>query len=257
MQFVNLQRFDFGALRDFSLPKDLANEDLPEPSKPVEVVAPPPPPPPPTYTVEQLENERQGAYENGYSKGVQDGIAKARRADTDRETALLATIKQCNEEIAQFKAEHQMLLQQKEPEIMRLSYEIARAVVQQALSENQAMLVEALVKDCLPYLMREPMVTLTVNPETAPLVQEWFGKFAEQKQYDGMLRIVEDKKCEPTDGKLAWASGDAETRQELIWQRIRQRLHLNPLPQETTLAGSELPPQDGVLDQTINTPPME
>lgn len=256
MQFVNLQRFDFGSLRDFSMPKDIANDILPEPVKPVEA-APPPPPPPPTYTVEQLENERQGAYENGYSKGLQDGIAKARRADTDRETALLATIKQCNEEIAGFKAQYEALIQQKAPEVMRLSYEIARTVIQQALSENQAMLVEALVKDCLPYLMREPMVTLTVNPETAPLVQEWFAKLAEQKQYDGMLRIVEDKKYEPTDGKLAWASGDAETRQELIWQRIRQRLHLNDIPPETTLAGTELPPQDAIPDQTTNIPPME
>ncbi len=226
MQFVNLQRFDFGALRDFSRPREAANDDI-ELSQPIETVAQPAPPPPPTFTVEQLERERQSAHQQGYEKGIIDGMEKARKADADREAALITLMQQWNQLITTFKTDYMTLIGEKKQEVTKLSYEIARTVAQKALKDDSTALVQSLVIDCLPYLISEPILTLTIHPENAEKIKEWFGKIAVDYQYDGMLRIVEDTGMNATDGRLAWTNGDAETKQENIWQNIRQRLHVD------------------------------
>lgn len=220
------KRFDFLSLRDFSV--------VPERVSAVRVVAvqmeeaPPPPPPPPSFTEKELNAAAAQAKEEGFRKGFEEGSLKAQNADAEREAQLMAIMRQCCERMTRFREGYAQHLADQREALTRLAVAVAKHVAGTSLRAAPEVPVAQMVAECLPLLLAEPRVNITVHPSIITLMKDRLEEVGRHAGYDGTLMLEADVGMAPTDCHIQWQGGSAHTSYEETWRAIEERLLQTP-----------------------------
>lgn len=229
-----LQRYDFGTLRDFRGPIQISTKVLEE----IAVEAPPPPPPP-TFSEDQLQMARIDAKKLGYNEGFMAGMAQAEtERDThthNAQTALAAMVDQVDQVLSTY---HNVLKQQS-LQLSELALVVAKKVAGEALKKNSVDVIAALVVSSLPMLLPRPRVTIELHPDTLAAGEMFLMTYMAQKDYDGALMFRANPALGTADARIDWGTGLIERSSEALWNDVEQLLARIPLELELTTAGEK------------------
>lgn len=222
-----LQRYDFGSLRDFRKPIQFSDAALP-----VEEEATPPPPPPPTFGEAEMQSARIEAKKLGYNEGFLAGQAQAAAvADAAQQDANQA-IGALSEQIATLSNSYTELLKQESLNVSELALLIAKKVAGEALRERDVDVISALVVRCLPVIFSRPRLNIELHPDTLPKAQQRLQDYMVAQGYEGDLQFRANATLGVHDARLDWGKGVAERSTEALWQDISRLLERVPLELE-------------------------
>lgn len=231
MAEMEVKRFDFFSLRDFSAAKEEPIIAVEIPVVVEEPPPPPPPPPPPTFSEQQLEAACQQAREEGFKKGVDEGAERSRKADAEREAQLTAIMKKACENITVFRTEYAASIQAQQEQLTRLALAVAQHVCGATMRRTPDGAASQMVSECLPMLLAEPRIVITVHSSIITLMKNTLEEVGRQAGYDGTLILEPDDALHPADCHLQWRGGSARSSQEEIWNAIEEKLlHIPVMP---------------------------
>lgn len=227
-----LQRFDFGTLRDFRGPIQISTKALDAAAE-----APPPPPPVPTYSEDQMQIARIDAKKLGYNEGFMTGMAQAEtERDTHNHNAQTA-ITALGDQIGQVLSTYESVLKQQSLQLSELALLVAKKVAGAALEKNSVEVIAALVVASLPTLLPRPRVTIELHPDTMAAGEMFLMTYMTQKGYDGALTLRANPEFGPSDARIDWGTGQIERTSEALWNDIEQLIARIPLELELPTAG--------------------
>lgn len=225
-----LQRFDFGALRDFRGPISFTSD---MPVMP-EAVEPPPPPPPPTYSEDQLQQARIEAKKMGYQEGFAAGLSQANAETESRQIAADEAMKHIAAQIGGLAGQYMQILEAQSSEVSELALLIARKVAEQALSERGVEAIVSMVGRCLPVIYLRPRLVVELNPETLPVAEARLKTLLREEGFEGELQFRANPALGVSDTRLDWGNGAAERSEQALWKQIEALLGRMPIGLELT-----------------------
>lgn len=194
---------------------------VPEQPAPV-VIAPPAPPP---ITRQEVEAARAEGHARGRQEGEQAAEAKRNREQEEREEAQRRLMEVVSNRITLAAEAHKAQIAAMEHAALRLSAGIARKVAGEALKRDPYAAVESLLKQSLPLLLGEPVVTVHVAPKRLEGLRQTIDTIRTQLSgFEGKLQVLEDATLEDNDCRVEWRSGHAERRDETLWAEIEALL---------------------------------
>lgn len=223
----NLQRFDFGTLRDFRGPIQFAPPPAPE-----ETEAPPPPPPAPTFSEEELQLARIEAKKLGYNEGFLAGQAQAQsEADAEAASAQLA-LQTISQQVAALSGTYAEVLKRQSLDVSELVLMIAKKVADEALLINSVDTIAALVTSCLPAIYTRPRITVEMNPATMKRASDAVQEHIRALGYEGEVLFRGNPAIAVADARVDWGSGYAERSTDALWRDIEMLLARVPVELE-------------------------
>ncbi|QID17259.1 flagellar assembly protein FliH [Nitrogeniibacter mangrovi] len=191
----------------------------PEPA-PVELDSPEPPPEPETFepeadaeppfklpTAEDIERIHDEARKEGYAAGYEEATARGRMEALQLHTLvenLDAAMTQLDQDVAE--------------EVLALSLEVARQMVQHSMHEHPAMVVDV-VREALHHLP-QGRALIHLNPEDASLVREYLGEQLKHNEH----RLVEDDTVARGGCRVEAAGSMVDATVQTRWRRIMENL---------------------------------
>ena len=219
---IRLQRFDFGALRDFRGP--LVAAILPD-----EIIVVPEPPPPPTFSEDELNVARLKSHTQGYAEGFEAGLARAHeQADAKREAAE-ATMMQLGTLLQTLHHGYQQVLQDEAAAMSQLVLAIAKKVAGEALDANIAETITAHVARCLPVILAKPRLSIELHPDAFEQTIGPIESLLQASGYEGEIQFRANPQMHPHDGVFDWGAGQANRDTALLWQEIETLLASMPV----------------------------
>lgn len=221
-----VKRFDFFSLRDFAASDEY--DVAPSIVVPVVEEAPPPPPPPPTFSEREMEQAKAQSREDGYQKGMEEGMLRARRTDADQEAQLMNVMKQACESVTAFRAEYERHIDAQKESLTRLAVAVARHVAGAAMKTAPEVPVSHMISECLPMLLGEPRIAITIHPSIIPRMKDRLEEVGRQAGYDGTLILEPDDTLNPADCHIQWRGGSARSSLEETWRIVEEKLMQTP-----------------------------
>ncbi len=221
---VKLQRFDFGSLRDFRGPIQVAAETLAV----IEEEAPPPPPPP-TYNESELEQAQLDAKKQGYGEGFTAGIAQAKAESDQLQQRSEEALTQVAERLSGLDREYKQLLEEQSRDLSELVLKIAQKVAGEAIAADQLPVIQELTERCLPVILKRPRLVVELHPETLPRAEEALRRQLESGGFEGDVQFRLNPALDVADVRLDWGLGHAERSTQSIWKEIASLLERVPL----------------------------
>lgn len=171
---------------------------------------------------QEIEDEARAA---GHELGVADGQAAAAAEVDDMLTSMRGLI-------AMARAERHKIIEQAEPEIVRLSMMIAERVVHQHIAIDRNAVV-AMAKAAISRIVNRETVTVRVNPADIESIRE---------HRDGMvalndiahLRVIEDQRVDRGGVVVETEAGSIDAKVGTQLREARRALHVEeePIPLE-------------------------
>lgn len=222
-QELSIARFDFGALRDFSHPFEARTVHTP-----ILVdleVEPEAPPPPPTFSQEQLDQAVADAVAQGRLQGIEEGRQRAQHEELERQQATQAAITSLASQMQQAAIDYSQKLETRRQESVQLSVAVARQVCATALKHYPASLFDSLVARCLPIILRQPRLIVTMHPDMLDILENSLRQLRMETNYEGTIEMRGNTSLGAYDAKLQWEDGSAEIRMQDVWSTIEGILH--------------------------------
>lgn len=179
----------------------------------VETEAEPEEPPEPTFTPLQVEEARK----RGYAEGHRDGGEEASKSIEAETCRLLEAMGQELPRIAEAQTAANDRLSRQAAEVAAA---IARKFVPALLELNGSMEIEALVEQCLQYLIEQPKISVRVGARHAEAIEAHLRRMAEATGFDGRFIVEADDAMGPADCRIRWAGGGMERSAEAVWREI-------------------------------------
>lgn len=220
---TRLQRFDFGAMRDFRGP-------IPIHVTPADIeVALAPPPPPPSFNEAELEAVRHSAKAQGYQEGLIAGQSQARRdADQGQQNAN-ETIQQFATKLEGLEQQYHDLLARQSAELSELVLVIAKKVAGEALETRSIETIAALVTGCLPVIFSRPRVIVELHPDSMTAAVDRIESLLLARGFEGDIQFRANASLGLHDTQLDWGLGQASRSTAALWQEIETLLTRIPL----------------------------
>lgn len=246
---TRLQRFDFGAMRDFRKPVPVVIADemqatLPEAS-----------PPAPQFSEQELMTARSVARDEGYADGVATGLAQAAAAADAEQGRAMAAIKRLGEQLDQLQSRYADLIAHESQELSALVLMIARKVAGEALMANHARVIEALVAQCLPVFFSRPRLLIDLHPDALPVVSAQVTSLLQQRSFEGDVQFRGNAALDQADVMLDWGHGQARRSTAQLWQDIESLLQ--KMPPHLTSATPSIPNEPAAPDMQAILPVAE
>ena len=230
-----LQRYDFGALRDFRGPIQHAVAQAAE-----ETVVAPPPPPAPTYSEEQMQMARIDAKKLGFNEGVLAGLAQA-EAEAEANTAASdQAMLAISEQVITLSNSYTQVLKQQSLDVSELALMIAKKVAAEALNQHSVDVIAALVVRCLPVIYGRPRIMVELNPDTLPHAEARLKEYLVNHGYEGDIQFRANPALASSDASVDWGSGFAERSAATLWHDIELLLSRIPLELELPQTAHEV-----------------
>ncbi|MFM9890545.1 MAG: hypothetical protein ACKVOE_07910 [Rickettsiales bacterium] len=247
---TRLQRFDFGAMRDFRkpVPVAVAIDDA-------SLALPEAPPPPPKFSEQELNAARHVAHQEGYDDGLAAGLAQAAGAADGEETQAIAAMNRMAEQIDSLDARYGELIAHESQELSALVLMIARKVAGDALSAHYSDAIQTLVAQCLPVFLSRPRLLVDVHPDALVKVSSRVETLLQQRGFEGEVQFRSNAALDLADAVLDWGHGQARRSTQALWQEIETLL--GKLPIAVTLAAAANPPMLDVVETFNDTPTHE
>ena len=179
----------------------------------VETEAEPEEPPEPTFTLLQVEEARK----QGYAEGRRDGSEEASKAIEAETRQLLEAMGQALPRISEAQSAANDRLSRQAAEVAAA---IARKLMPALLERNGSAEIEALVEQCLQYLIEQPKISVRVGARHAEAIEAHLRTMAEATGFDGRFVVEPDDAMGPADCRIRWAGGGMERSADAVWQEI-------------------------------------
>jgi flagellar assembly protein FliH len=238
---LKLQRFDFGALRDFRGPITV---------KPVEEeihIEQPVVQAPPTFSEADIESARMAGKKSGYTDGFAAGLAQAKAESDQTAMDTDAIIQQLGESLVVAEKLYQHLLMKESTDLSSLILMIAKKVAGEALEARSIETITAMVTRCLPVLFSKPRLLIDVHPTMLQPVLERMETYLRAQGFEGDIQFRSNAELGPHDISLDWGAGQASRSTEQLWQEIETLIARIPLEitfAETLGTNPPTPPTD-------------
>lgn len=174
---------------------------------------PPPEPPAPTFSEEELEAVRQGAFAEGRAAG----LAEAEAAHGKRLADAVASLPEQFATLAQ-------TLEAQEAERSRAALESAITVVRklfpQLARDGGMEEIRAVVESCMERLRNEPRLMIRTADADLDALRESIEGSAARSGFEGKLVFLTDERIASGDLRIEWADGGAERDQAALWAEI-------------------------------------
>lgn len=188
----------------------------PEP-EPALVDEPPPPPPPPTFSEEELAKARDTAYQDGLAEGMRQGRSEALQGQGHLLNQMMGRMEgQLSELIKNQLAS----FAEAQDRTVQVALTIARKVVPSYAKHHGLGEVEALVRQCLAELSREPRLVVRTHDSLLDAVTTKVQALAALEGYQGQLVFLADERMGPGDCRVEWADGGLERDEARLWSEI-------------------------------------
>jgi flagellar assembly protein FliH len=234
-----LQRYDFGTLRDFRGPIVFT-----PPAQEAVEEAPPPPPPPPVFNEDQLQQARIEAKKLGFNEGFMAGMAQAEAESNIHEKNADKAMAVVAEQIVALSSTYTGLLKQQSGDISELALMIAKKVAGEALDAHNVEVIAALVVRCLPVIFTRPRLVVELHPDTLPKAEQKLQHYLLNLGYEGDLQFRVNLAIGPHDARLDWGTGVAERSTATLWQDIERLLARVPLELEIPAPPTPITPTE-------------
>lgn len=228
-----LQRFDFGTLRDFRGPIQISHpvlEDMAEQA--------PPPPPAPVFNEDQLQQARLDAKKLGYNEGFMAGMAQAQAEAEAHAANAEQAMRNIGEQVVALSNTYTDILKQQSHDVSELALLIAKKVAAEALNERSVETIAELVVRCLPVIYSRPRIIIDMHPDTLPKAEARLRDYLTSHGFEGDVQFRANPNLAAADARVDWGNGMAERSTAALWQDIDLLLKRVPLeleiPQPTT-----------------------
>ncbi len=223
---------------------DDAGEEAP---RPVETIEEPevdlPPPPAPLFSVEELEDARKNAYEEGYAKALEESNASVERQTAE---AVSQISRDLGDLAAVFESDRELRLK----ESLRLAGTLVGKLFP-GLSRQEGMReIETLLSECLQQLQEEPRLVIRSAVDHIDLLRERCDVLSSKTGFEGRFVILGEEEYGPSDVTLGWADGGAERNLTRQWHEIESLI-------ERSLATRENPKNAPVAAVPIENEPAK
>ncbi len=167
----------------------------------------PPEPPIKLPTADDIERIHDEAHKEGYAAGYEEGTARGRMEALQIHT-LLESFDKALTALDQDVAE----------EILALSIEVARQMVQKNMKEHPEMVVDV-VREALQQLP-QGRALIHLNPDDTSLVREYLGEQLQHNEH----RLVEDENVARGGCQVESAGSMVDATVQTRWRRIMENL---------------------------------
>lgn len=169
----------------------------------------------PVFTAGDIAHARDAAFAEGHAAG----IAEAEAAELGRARHALATM------AAQLGAASQdaaLLAERAAEEIARLLLDTLTTLLPALCARHGEAELRAVIRAVLPALMREPAVTVRINPLLAPAVRDELGRL--DPELAERVRLVPAETMPAGDVRVAWQDGAAVRDTRAVWDQVAAAL---------------------------------
>lgn len=167
------------------------------------------------------EEAQKKGYDEGYEKGYYDGIAKSKAEIEQKYAALLNSIKGIADTAI---AEKHKLIANTEDDIVDLSIEIAKKVVNKELSIDKEIII-GFVKEAIKLLEDKEKIIIYAHPQDIELIKTHREEFMELVDTTDSLHILPDEILEPGECRLESKSEIVDTDINYQFGVIKKKLH--------------------------------
>jgi len=130
---------------------------------------------------------KQG-YEEGFDKGYYDGLEKGKSEMGSKYASLITAL---NGMVNAAASEKTRLINESENEMVDLSLDIAKKVVNSEISANRSLVVN-FVKEAIKRLEDKEKIIVYAHPEDVETIKAHRGEFAELTDADNLIHILPD-----------------------------------------------------------------
>ncbi len=209
-QPLPLERFDFFSLQDFATPfvaetvaaiDDIA-EDVAEQAEA--------PPPPPSISEAEVEAAKQAAYEEGLAAGREEAEKEFQMEGLEATKKLAQSTELITEKMQDAQDVMNQHIAEQQDNLLGCAKLIAQKLALSALEKNAEHVLQDMVQHCLPHIIREPKLVITVAPEMAERLVFILDDASEKTGFKGEYAIHHDDSLQAGDIRLEWHNGSAE-----------------------------------------------
>lgn len=207
----------------------------------------------PTFSQEDMEKERQTAYQNGFAAGAQE--AKAAQ-DANMEILL----KNIDCQVAQVSSESTDFWGHQLSQLQRIALMITKKILPAYTEKNGLDEIEAVVTKVMTEMSQEPRLVFRVPESQFDDAKKQIDTIAAQAAYAGTLVILGDKELGISECRIEWADGGIERDLKKLWSDIDtvmaevQSLDEDDTPHQTEPCVIEEPSADVAADEPLEEP---
>lgn len=196
---AQVRKFMFDLSFDKPTAKQKAKEeDLPPPEE-----MEPEPEPPPVFSEEELISAREESFQAGREEGLRESEESRQFMETNAMRAVA-------EQLAGLFAAEKRSAEANQ----RASIQVAQALLKKlapSLAKREGLNdIEAMLRECLMRLGKEPRVVVKVAEDLAEAVRDKVDRLVIESGFEGRVVVVGTPGVKFTDCKVEWADGGAE-----------------------------------------------
>ncbi len=170
-------------------------------------------PPAPTFSEEELEAARQGAF----AEGKAAGLAEAEASQAKRLAVAVEGMPQLFDRLALDFAEE---ADERRRETLEAALTVVRKLFPELARVSGLDEIVAVVAACLERLRDEPRLVIRCADEDLDPLKEKIEQSAARSGFEGKLVFLADERLAPGDLRIEWADGGAERDQAALWKEI-------------------------------------
>jgi len=164
--------------------------------------------------------EKEG-YEAGFDKGYYEGLAKGKSEMDSKYSTVVATLQSIARGAV---AEKLKIINNTEEDIVNLSVDIARKVVDQEISVSKEIVVN-FVKEAVKMLEKKEKITIYTNPADLELIKSRREDFIALTDINEALHILPDDMLEPGECRLESENQIVDTDLDYQFGEIKKNFH--------------------------------
>jgi flagellar assembly protein FliH len=164
--------------------------------------------------------EKEG-YETGFDKGYYEGLTKGKSEMDSKYSGVVATLQSIAKGAV---SEKHKIINNTEEDIVNLSIDIARKVVDQELKVSKDIVVN-FVKEAIKMLEKKEKITIYTNPADLELIKSHREDFIALTDINEALHILPDDMLEPGECRLESENQIVDTDLDYQFGEIKKNLH--------------------------------
>ena len=168
------------------------------------------------------ESMQQG-YAEGYAEGMKQGLAAGEaQALSEGRQQQVKIAEHLNLLLDQYVADLRLAREQVAEDLLRLSYDMAQAIVKHALTQNPDLLIPAIEQALLEIPSLELPATIHLHPDDYELVDKTLGPSLKANGW----RLITDHSLEAGGCTINTPSQDIDLRLATRWEKLRAQMGL-------------------------------
>jgi flagellar assembly protein FliH len=172
-------------------------------------------------SAEMKDSAQKKGYDEGFEKGYYEGMEKAKAEIEQKYSALLSAMQGL---AGTALAEKHKIINNTEADIVDLSIEIAKKVVDRELTANKSIIIN-FVKEAIKKLEDKEKIIIYAHPQDIELIKSHRDEFKELVDTIDTLHILPDELLEPGECRLESMSEIIDTDINYQFGEIKKKLH--------------------------------